>query len=548
MQETLEKKKPSFMGNVLTIIFSQVLVKLLGLVYRVVITNVNGFGDIGNSLYNFGFQIYTLLLALSSVGIPNAISKLVSEKCALNDFRGAMRIFKISLAMFSIIGGFFSCLLFFGADFYCVHILSAPGAAGTIRVLAPSIFFVSVSSVIRGFFMGQHNAKATGTSQVLEQFLKSTLTIVFVLMVAGSSPEYMAAAATLATTVSTVLSLIYLFGFTAAHRRELSAKYAAAPALKDGRRALSVAKTVLWVSVPISLGSVVTSLNRVLDTITVNRGLKTAFGALITDPAALEAKALTLSGILSKTDVLINLPLAINIAFATVLVPTVARAYALKDYDTAAKRVSFSLLTSIVIALPCAAGYAVLSGGILKLLYPAYADGALIFALMTPTVFFSAMSQTIYGGLQGMGKIFVPAISVLCGGAAKLLINLTLIPMPSVNIYGAPLGSIACQGIAFAVSFYVLRKNLPFKIDYGRYFLRPAIAAGVMAAAAAAVHRFGSPALGNSVATLAAIAVGAVLYFAVVAVLGVFTPEEIKMLPYGSKIVGIIDKRKKNRT
>ena len=192
-----EKKKPSFMGNVLTIIFSQVLVKLLGLAYRVVITNVNGFGDIGNSLYNFGFQIYTLLLALSSVGIPNAISKLVSERCALDDFRGAMRIFKISLALFSIIGGVFSALLFFGADYYCVHILSAPGAAGTIRVLAPSILFVSVSSVIRGFFMGQHNAKATGTSQVLEQFLKSTLTIVFVLMVAGSEPEYMAAAATL---------------------------------------------------------------------------------------------------------------------------------------------------------------------------------------------------------------------------------------------------------------------------------------------------------------------------------------------------------------
>ncbi len=537
-----EKKKPSFMGNVLTIIFSQVLVKLLGLAYRVVITNVNGFGDIGNSLYNFGFQIYTLLLALSSVGIPNAISKLVSERCALDDFRGAMRIFKISLALFSIIGGVFSALLFFGADYYCVHILSAPGAAGTIRVLAPSILFVSVSSVIRGFFMGQHNAKATGTSQVLEQFLKSTLTIVFVLMVAGSEPEYMAAAATLATTVSTVLSLMYLFGFTAAHRKELAEKYASAPAPKENKRALSVAKTVLWVSIPISLGSVVTSLNRVLDTITVNRGLKAAFAATISDPALLEKKALTLSGILSKTDVLINLPLAINIAFATVLVPTVARAYALKDYDAAAKRVGFSLLTSIVIALPCAAGYAVLSGGILKLLYPAYADGALLFALMTPTVFFSAMSQTIYGGLQGMGKIFVPAFSVLCGGVAKLAINLTLIPNPAINIYGAPLGSIACQGIAFFVSFYVLRKNLPFKIEYGRYYIRPAIAAALMAAVVWAVYHFAAPALGNAIATLGSIVLGAAVYLAAIFLLKVFTAEELKMLPMGNKLAKLAGK------
>ncbi|MGN1098212.1 MAG: oligosaccharide flippase family protein, partial [Clostridia bacterium] len=412
-----EKKKPSFMMNVLTIIFSQVLVKLLGFAYRMVITNVDGFGDIGNGYYNFGFQIYTLLLSLSSVGIPNAISKLVSEKCALNNFRGAMRIFKISLGLFTVVGGFFSCLLFFGAGFFSNVILDAPGAVYTMRVLAPSILFVSVSSVIRGFFMGQQNAKATSTSQVLEQLLKSTLTIVIVMLMTGAEPEYMAAGATLATTISTALSLMYLFGFYAAHKKELKTKYDTAPELKEKQKALTVAKTVLWVSIPISLGSVVTSLNRVVDIVTVNRGLKTAFAGLISDPVLLDKKAVTLSGILSKTDVLINLPLAINIAFATVLVPTVAGAFAVKDYDTAAKRVTFSLLTSIVIALPCTAGYAVLADGILRMIYPNAPEGALLFMMMAPTVFFSAMSQTIYGSLQGMGKIFVPALSILCGGA-----------------------------------------------------------------------------------------------------------------------------------
>lgn len=531
-----EKKKPSFMANVLTIIFSQVLVKLLGFAYRVVITNVDGFGDIGNGYYNFGFQIYTLLLALSSVGIPNAISKLVSEKCALNNFRGAIRIFKISLILFSIIGGFFSCLLFFGADYFSARILSAPGAAYTMRVLAPSILFVSVSSVIRGFFMGQHNAKATSTSQVLEQFLKSTLTIIIVMIMAGSEPEFMAAGATLATTISTVLSLVYLFGFTAAHKKELREKYNTAPEIRETQSALSVAKTVLWVSIPISLGSIVTSLNRVLDTITVNRGLKTAFAGIISDPDLLDRNAVTLSGVLSKTDVLINLPLAINIAFATVLVPTVAGAYAVKDYETASKRVGFSLLTSIIIALPCTAGYAVLADPILRMIYPNFSDGALLFMMMSPTVFFSAMSQTIYGSLQGMGKIFVPAISILCGGAAKLIINLTLIPMPGINIYGAPLGSIACQAIAFFVSFYFLRKNLPFKIDYRRYYGKPIIATIIMAVAVWAVHHFGETFAGNTVATLASIVLGIVVYFAVIFALRVFSPEEIKMLPFGNKL------------
>ncbi len=531
-----EKKKPSFMMNVLTIIFSQIVVKLLGFVYRMVITNVPGFGDEGNGYYNFGFQIYTLLLALSSVGIPNAISKLVSEKCALGNYRGALRIFKISLGLFAVIGGVCSCALFFGADFISTYIFKASKAAYSMRVLSPSIFFVSISSVIRGFFMGQHNAKATSTSQMLEQLFKTVTTVVIVICMTGQAPEYMAAGATLGTTVSTVLSLIYLFGFCKAHGREIKEKYDAAPALVETQNALSVAKTVLWVSVPISLGSIVTSLNRVLDIATVNRGLYKAFAGVITDPAVMEKNAVTLSGILSKTDVLINLPLAINIAFATVLVPTIAGALAVKDYDTAARRVTFSLLTSIVIALPCAAGYAVLAGPILKMIYPAVSDGALLFMMLTPTVFFSAMSQTIYGSLQGMGKIFVPAISILCGGAAKLISNLVLIPIPGINIYGAPVGSVLCQGIAFFISFYVLRKNLPMKIPYARYYLRPMACTAIMAAAVWAVHRFAAPLAGNTVATLAAILVGVAVYFAAVFLLRVFTAEELSMLPFGNKL------------
>ena len=102
--------------NVLTIIFAQVAVKLLGFAYRMVITNVPGFGDIGNGYYNFGYQIYTLLLAVSSIGIPNAISKLVAERCALDDYRGAMKIFKTALILFTFVGLFFSGVMFFFAD------------------------------------------------------------------------------------------------------------------------------------------------------------------------------------------------------------------------------------------------------------------------------------------------------------------------------------------------------------------------------------------------------------------------------------------------
>ena len=130
-----KNKTPTFLMNVLTIIFAQLAVKVLGFAYRMVITNIEGFGDIGNGYYNFGFQVYTLLLSISSIGIPSAISKLVSERCALDDFKGAMRIFKVSLVLFTIVGAIFSGLMFFGADFIATYILDAPPAKYTMMVL-----------------------------------------------------------------------------------------------------------------------------------------------------------------------------------------------------------------------------------------------------------------------------------------------------------------------------------------------------------------------------------------------------------------------------
>ena len=532
------KKAPTFLMNVITIIFAQILVKLLGFAYRMVITNIDGFGDMGNGYYNFGYQIYTLLLAISSIGIPNAISKLVSERCALDDYRGAMRIFRVALVLFACVGAFFSAVMFFGAEFIAETILDAPLAKYTIMVLSPALIFVSVSSVIRGFFAGQHNMKATNTSQVLEQLLKSVSTILIVLAIAGAKPEYMAAGATLATTLSTLLSCIYLFIFYSLNSKDIKEKLENAPALKIQGSVMKIAKTILLVSIPISLGSIVASLNRVVDIVTVVRGVKIALADRFADVVALGDEAVRLSGILSKTDVLVNLPLALNTAFATVLVPTVAGALAVKDYTTAKQKISFSLLISVVIALPCSVGYMVLAGPILKLIYPNASEGALLFAMVAPTVFFSAMSQTIYGSLQGMGKIFTPAISVLCGGVAKVICNLVLIPIPAINIYGAPIGSIFCQAIAFFVSFYVLRKNLPMEIPVKKYFLKPlASAVGMGISVWGAYKLFGV--LGNSAATLLSIAVGIVVYFVLIALLRVFDREELSSLP-------IIGKKFKN--
>ncbi|MCD8049923.1 MAG: polysaccharide biosynthesis protein [Clostridia bacterium] len=534
-----ENKRQSFMMNVLTVLCSQVVIKILGFLYRVVMTNIEGFGDAGNGYYNYGYQIYTLLLAISSVGIPNAIAKLVSEKCATNDFKSAYRIFKTALLLFAVIGGALSIGLFVFAEKIAVVICHQPNVQYTLRVLAPAIFFVSLSSVVRGFFQGMHNMKATSTSQMLEQLLKSTSTILIVMAMAGMAPEYMAAGATMATTLSTALSLLYLAGFYKANKKDIKKRLESAPDIKK-TSFWKIAKGILYVSIPISLGSIVSSLNRVLDLTTVVRGLEKALADNFNTVEALQYEANRLNGMLSKGDVIINLPLALNIAFSTVLVPTVAGALAKGDKKTAGEKVSISLLMSVVIALPATVGCMLLANQIFGILYPNASDGATLFAMSAVTIFFSAITQTNSGSLQGMGKVFVPAIGLLCGGAVKLIINLTLIPNPAINIYGAPIGSIFCQVIACAVTFVVMKKNLDFKLPLVKYLLKPAAATAVMGVVVWLISRGLENILGMTVATLLSIVVGIIVYAVMLfPILRVFDDDELKTLPMGTKLIKI---------
>lgn len=529
-----KSKTQTFMAGVITVMFSQVVIKLLGFMYRIVITNIDGFGDAGNGYYSYGYTIYTLLLAISSVGIPNAIAKLVSEKCATDDFKSAYRIFKCAMVLFAVIGLILSVGLYVFAPFLADVVYDTPKVVYTMQVLAPAIFFVSVSSVIRGFFQGMKNMKATSTSQVLEQFIKCVSTIVIVISIVGAPPEYMAAGATVATTLSTFLSLLYLFWFYKSNKKDIKERLNdSKPLVKESFS--KIIKGILYVSIPISLGSIIASVNRVVDLTTVVHGLKQAFAGTM-EAGLLDEYAMELSGMLSKGDVIINLPLSLNIAFSTVLVPTVAGALAVGDKKTASDKVSYSLLVSTIIALPATIGCMVLSKNIFTLLYPNAPDGAFLFSISAITIFFSAINQTNAGSLQGLGKVFVPAIGLLVGGVVKLIINLILIPIPEINIYGAPIGSVFCQGIACLITFSVVMKNLPIKLSCVKYLLKPLLSAGAMGLCVWGVSLLSSF-MGNTMATLLAIGCGMIVYVVMIFILKIFSDEELKQLPMGRKLI-----------
>lgn len=548
------------MKNVSIILFAQFAVKLLGMVYRLVITNVNGFGNEGNGYYSAGFNVYTLLLALSSVGIPNAISKMTSERIAVGDERGANRIFKTALVLFSVIGIICSAAMFFGAGWIAEYGIAMPGAKYVLMALSPSILFVCVSSVIRGYFNGMKNMTATATSQILEQIFKCVFTIGIVLIMAGLTfyptddfkAQLLAAGANLATTIATVLSFLYLLVFYMRRKNAITACINKSTADTIEKSFMSVCKSILLVSIPISLGSIISAINRIVDTATITRGIRIAFAdmipahgssAAVLNPSleALNEEAARLSGMLGKSDTLINLPIALNIAFATVLVPSIAGELAVGNKEAASSKVSFSLLISILIIFPCVAGYLMLGQPIYKLLYPSVPDGYKLLQLSAISLIFIALNQTISGSLQGCGKIYAPATGLFIGCIAKFILNIILIRRPSINIYGAPISSIVCQVISFAYGFTVLRRSVPVTMNKTKYIIKPASCSIIMGVAAFAVYKLLMCLLhSNTIALLLSIAVAAVIYISLLLVMRILNEDEISQLPAGDRLLGIL--------
>lgn len=537
-KEKIANKKETFMQGVVTIMFSQILIKVLGLIYTLYLTNREGFGDAGNAIYASGYQIYALLLTVSSIGVPNAISKLVSERLAVGDNKGANKIFKVALVTFGALGAIGSMLLFFGAHVIAYSWTQIPESELTLVALAPAIFFVSISSVFRGYFNGRRTLKITARAQTIEQVFKTVLTIGIVEIVAyatSTSTEMMAAGANVATTLATFSSFAYLFMYYRLKRKEIGNEIQSSTNYKY-ENVKTIVKNILMVSIPLTLSSIMTSFNKNIDSFTVKRILSTYM------PADIATK---LYGQLSgKVDTVTNLPLAINIAFATALVPAISAAKAKNDRETATKRTSFSLLTSMLIGLPCVVGMIVFAQPILNLLYPNAKEGALLLQLISVSVIFSILDQTINGALQGFGKVMIPATALGIGCLVKLVLNIVLLKIPFFNVYGAAIGSIACHAVAFTIVFNVLKKYVKLDLPLGKFVIKPAIATGIMSVCSYTLCVILKGIIPRNTATLIAMAFAVIVYIAAVLALKIYNREDIYMLPKGEKIYKFLEKKK----
>ena len=532
-----KEKKQSFLGGAAILAAAVAAVKIIGAVYKIPLGNI--IGDEGKAHFTVAYNIYNLLLTISTAGLPLAISKLTSEAHALGRENEKRKIFRTAIWLFFALGACFSLLMYFGAEQLAAFMVDDL-AFWSIRALAPAVFCVCLLACMRGYTQGQGNMKPTAISQVLEALCKLGfgLSLAWYFLQLGYGVEISAAGAILGVTIGTIMSMLFLIFYLVTHRdRQLSSDVP-----ESGG---TLMKKVLLIGVPITLSNSAMSIITLIDSKIVLGRLESISSALTETPTALY-------GQYTFGMDLINLPPSFVYPVTMSLIPFAAAAMARRDNAEASRIISSAFRLIAILAIPAGVGLSVLSGPILRMLYPAQAEAAAaagphLRVLGIACIFICLMTLT-NAILQSYGHERIPICTMVAGGVVKIVMNYVLVGNPDINIHGAPISTLCCYLVISGLNLFFVWKYSPEKPRYLRLFAKPVVASVVMGTMAWAGYGLtlrllnsGEYAYGASaVATLVGIGAGVVVYFILVIALRILRAEDLRSIPKGAKIAAML--------
>ena len=523
----MEKKKVSFVQGAAILGIAGLIVKVIGAAFRIPLANTIGL--IGTSYYDTAYPYYSWLLVISSSGLPTAISKMVSERVTLGDYRGAHRVFTTAMQILCCIGLLTSILMFFGSD-YIARLHMLPEAAYCFKALAPALFFVALMCAYRGYMQGMQQMVPTAISQVVEQVGKLAVGLTLAFMLLDAGPEYAAMGALIGVTVSELLALIYVM---LSYRRRWP-KIRARLERSVRREAEPVAARLMAIALPITIGASISPLASVVDSALIIR-------ILLKLGYAKETAQTAFSLMRTNVATLTNMPGVLTMALAMSLVPAISAFSAKRDHAGVQDTARLGLKLALIIGLPCAVGLFVLASPILAMLYPNLTEGELTLAvdLMHTSsigVIFLSLVQSMTGVIQGMGKPNVPVFNLFIGFVLKVATLLALMNIPQINIQGAAVSTVVCYAFAgIADTIYVIRRA-KLRLGLVDVLLKPVLSSGVMGFVVFMIYSFMQEMEHQVLPTLAAVAVGVFAYGVMAIYFRFFSREELAYIPGGQRI------------
>jgi stage V sporulation protein B len=532
------KKKQSFLGGAAILASAVAIVKILGAVYKIPFGNI--VGPEGQTYFNVAYNIYNVLLTISTAGLPLAISKLTSQAHTQGRENQKRRIFSTAIWLFFAMGLVGTLLMFFGAE-QLAAFMNEPLGYWPIRALAPAVFCVCLLACMRGYTQGQGNMTPTAVSQILEALCKLVLglALAWYFLEMGMGLDIAAAGAILGVTAGTFLSLLYLIFYLLRHRNQQTSL----DVPDSGGKLMG---QILAIGIPITLSNSAMSIITLVDT-------KIVLGRLRDIPALADSAA-ELFGQYTFGMNLINLPPSFVFPVTMSLIPFAAAALTRRDHAEAGRIVSSGFRIVAVLAIPAGVGLSVVGGPALRMLFPlrqadALAAGPHMRWLGLACIFMCLMNLTNVI-LQTYGKEMIPIWTVIAGGVTKVVMNYILVGNPDINIHGAPISTLSCYVVIVGLNLFFVWKYSPEKPRYLQIFIKPAIASALMGGAVWAVHGFVSRALSghsaygaNAIATLCGILAGVIVYAILVVALRILRAEDLKTVPHGAKLARLLHLR-----
>jgi len=518
-------------GSILAI--AALISRLIGFIYRVPLTDK--IGDIGNSYYASAFIVYNFFLTISSYGIPLAMSKLISERYALKQYRNAHRVYKVSM-LFCVLGGLISSIIiWFGAS-SIASFWKIPEMKYCLFVLSPTIFIVSIMSVYRGYFQGMKTMIPTGISQVVEQIFNAIFSVVFAYLLFNKGVEYAAAGGLVGTGIGALTGLIFLITtYIIVYKNKIKPRLIINRNSESEEAYKEIFKNLIYIIVPIILCSAIAVIINMVDTTMLMKGLSLLKYS--------EYKSSELYGIYQgKYILLTNLPIAIATAIATASVPSLATSVLVDTKKEVNEKINLVFRFTMLITIPASIGLMVLAKPILMLLFHNYPEGAKLLQFGSVSVIFFALIQITTGILQSIGKFYEPTKNFIYGLLIKVILNFIFIFILDINIYGLVVSTNIFAIIVAILNIRSIKNNLDIILHVKKFTMKVLFSAIIMGIACILVYKGIGLFMGNNFPAILAIILGVVVYMFTLLKNKVITKEEIVMLPKGNKLLKIVNK------
>lgn len=546
--------KQSLMKGAMILSIGVLLSRIIGLLYRIPIRNI--LGDEGQSLYGIAYGIYVVILTLTAMAMPGALSKLIAERRAAGAYKEAQRVFRLAL-IYSLSFAFILALgLWCGADFIDRTFFKSQEVALPIKALAPTVLIATVLGVLRGYFQGRGDMTPTASSQVVEQIFNVIFSVVlasYFMKVTSKNIVWGATGSAFGTGAGAIAGfavLIFLFIKKRPQARQEMRESREYDVQSNGQ----ILKQILSMMIPVIITSSIFSIVTFVDQSMISNLLPQSIESLrdaqrlevvpVLDAAIYSTDSIVsqLSGQLSfQYSTFMNIPVSLILQLGLASVPAIAAGMALGQVKDVRKKTRMILKVGMLVAAPAAIGFMLYAKPILLLL--AIDTGSEVLAAGAIAILPIAIAQLSAGVLQGMSRQRLTSINALGACAIKMILNVIFLGFPVLNIYGFVHSTTICYIIYAALNMHFLKKYLNMKISWRKLLVKPVFCAVIMGAITYPLYQL-LLMIGCSmkIAIIIIMPVAAIVYFIIGLMTRTITKSDLMAVPGGKKVLNMLQR------